>query len=392
MKSLGFVALSGVALLQVAAAACCRSNQCLKAVVLAGEDGIADCSANAVITVTLSPSASTQTVTVVESGVATALFTETTTETISTETLLFTETTTITAATQTDVILESETVLVTATDVQLAAPVTSTSTNYQSFASVKARQTAAPLPEYASAVCANWDQYIKACSCAGVEISTVTVPGAAETVTVTANDAVTTTVSTLSSTQTDTISLTETVTATETTTAASTTTVLATSTPTVIVPITCLAKGLSFRASTPFSDGTTRWMNTIGQASVAWQTFASGSSLTSSTWVLDSNGYLELTGVIGTATSVLAAYVDLSKTAATVAVLMKAKTDVEAGVAAGTWARVKGCVSPTTNEVTLSGNGRSNILSCGNSMYLSTGDGSDYRSDCARLFPTGNQV
>jgi hypothetical protein len=108
--------------------------------------------------------------------------------------------------------------------------------------------------------------------------------------------------------------------------------------------------------------------------------------------VLDSNGYLELTSVIGTATSVLAAYVDLSKTGASVAVLMKAKTDVEAGVAAGTWARVKGCVSPATNEVTLSANGRSNILSCGNSLYLSTGDGSDYRSDCARLFPTGNQV
>lgn len=348
----------------------------------------------------------TQTVTDVESAVATALFTETTTETASTETLLFTETTTITASTETDIISETTTVPVTTTDVQLAAGVTSTSTVY--LVNLKARQTGSPLPSYASGVCPDWDKYVEACKCAGVEPITVTATAATETVTVTADSAVTSTVSTLSSTQTDivsvtattsstqtdTISVTETVTTTETTTASSTTTVLATSTPTTVVPLTCKPQGLNFRASSPLNDGTTRWMNVVNKAMVAWQTFPPGppptATLYTSTWVLDSNGYLELASPIAPDTSVLVAYVDLSKTGASVEVQMKPKPDVEAGVAAGTFGRVSGCVNAATSAVTISANGMSNILTCGNGLYLSTGTGVDIRPNCIQLFPTGN--
>ncbi|KAK1772238.1 hypothetical protein QBC33DRAFT_553690 [Phialemonium atrogriseum] len=407
MKNLGFVALSGLALLQGAAAVCCRTNKCLKAIVYTGQDGLADCSANLIVTVTPSASTLTQTVTDVESAVATALLTKATTETASTETLLFTETTTITASTETDIISETTTVPVTTTDVQLAAGVTSTSTVY--LVNLKARQTGSPLPGYASGVCPDWDKYVEACKCAGVVPITVTATAATETVTVTADSAVTSTMSTLSSTQTDTvsvtattsstqtdtISLTETVTTTETTTASSTTTVLTTSTPTTVVPLTCKPQGLNFRVSSPLNDGTTRWMNVINKATIAWQTFSSGSTgtdLYSSTWVLDSNGYLGLANAIAPDTSVLVAYVDLSKTGASVAVQAKPKPDVEAAVAAGTFGRVTGCVNAATSEVTLSANGRSNILTCGNGLYLSTGNGVDIRSDCVQLFPTGNQV
>ena len=343
----------------------------------------------------------TETVTVVESAVETTWFTEGLTETAATETLLFTKTTTITAS-QTDIVSETVTVVVTVTDVQDAATtVTSTSTNYQAAATLKARETASalPLPVYASAVCADWDQYVNACKCASFEATTVTVPAAVETVTVTADNAVTTTVATLSATETDTIwvtvtasvteidtiSVTEIATGTTVITVSTTTTISTTSTPTSVIPLTCRPTGVSFRASDPFPDGTTRWMNVVNSAIIAWQTFSTNptaASLATSTWVLDSNGYLEL------ASSALAAYVNLGTTGASVSVQAKAKADVEAAVAAGTAVRVKGCVNAATGVFTLTGTGRNNMLSCGNGLYLSTGDGTDVRSDCVKLVPT----
>lgn len=53
MKNFTSVALAGIALLQVTAAACiqCPNNDCLKAVVSLG---VADCSSNLLVTVTAS--------------------------------------------------------------------------------------------------------------------------------------------------------------------------------------------------------------------------------------------------------------------------------------------------------------------------------------------------
>lgn len=331
------------------------------------------------------------------------MFTEGLTQTAATETLLFTETTTITES-QTNFVGETITIVVTSTDVQQAdVTVTTTATNYQGGATLKARQTASPvpLPAYASAVCAGWDQYVNACQCAGYETTTVTAPAVVETVTVTAGEALTTTVGTLDVTLTetvfvtatalvteiDTVPVTQVATSTTTITVSSTTTVSTTSTPTTVVPLTCKPVGVNFLASNPFPDGSTRWMNTVNSATTAWQTFPanhpSGSNLATSQWVLDSNGYLQL----ATSSTNLVAYMSKTATTATVKVQVKPKVDVDADVAAGIAVRIKTCINAATNVVTMSANGRSNMLSCGSGLYLSTGNGSDVRPDCVQLAP-----
>lgn len=376
-----------------------------------------DCKSNLIVTVTPSASTYTETVTLVQSAVDTVLFTETTTEIALTETRILTEVITVTSATETDFLTETVTVPYTTTLISLLPEVTSTSTAYQNPFDIetfklKARVTqieeANPLPTYATADCADWSQYSKACKCIGVTTSTITASVAAvETVTVTASDALTTVVATLSTTYTDIISVTKTVSDTETETIGATDLITATttltisavetatstSTPVSVVPLVCKPRGLSFRAHNPFPDGSTRWMNIAGNTVIAWQSFSgvpvpgSASALTS-TWVLDSNGYLELAQPVTGQTSVYAAYVLVSDKGATVSVRPKLKADVEAGVAAGTMQRVKGCVNAGTGQLTLSANGRGNMLSCGNGLYLSTGtDGKDVRSDCVYLAP-----
>lgn len=434
MKNFGVVALSGAALLQVASASCCRSNKCFRAVALADFEGVEDCKSNLIVTVTPSASVSTytETVTLVQSAIDTVFFTETTTEIASTETRILTETTTVTAATETDFLTEIVTVPYTTTLVSLLPEVTSTATIYQdpmlTMKKLKARDTltqiseADPLPTleaststndalptYATLECRDWAQYSKACKCVGVTATTITASSPStpvETVTVTASDAFTTVISTLSSTSTDIISLTETVSDVETTiigatdlvtatttliTSAAVETVLATSTPVSVVPLTCKPRQMPFRASTPFPDGSTRWMNSVSNTIIAWQSFAPGTSgpgLYSSTWQLDaSGGWLEHVNVLPGQTQVFAAYVDATATKATVQVLVKPKSEVEAGVSDGRWARVKGCVNAQTGALSLSIKGRQNTLSCGNGLYVSSGDGKDVRSDCLTLSP-----
>ncbi|KAK3491867.1 hypothetical protein B0T13DRAFT_450656 [Neurospora crassa] len=261
MKNFGIVALSGAALLQMASAACCRSNNCLK-------------------------------VTLVQSAVDTVLFTETMTEIASTETRILTEVITVTSATETDFLTETVTAPYTTTMVSFFPKVTSNSTacqnpiDIETFKLKKARDTltqieeANPLPTYATADCADC------------------VIAAFETVTVTASlDALTTVVATLSTTSTDIISVTKTVSDTETgtigatdlmitattalTISAAVETATCTSTPVSVVPLVCQPRGVSFRArtSTPFPDGySTRWMNIVGSTLIAWQSFPRYSS------------------------------------------------------------------------------------------------------------------
>ncbi|EAA33387.1 hypothetical protein GE21DRAFT_6473 [Neurospora crassa] len=426
MKNFGVVALSGAALLQVASAACCRSNNCLKAVALADFEGVMDCKSNLIVTVTPSASTYTETVTLVQSAVDTVLFTETTTEIASTETRILTEVITVTSATtETDFLTETVTISYTTTLISLLPEVTSTSTIYKNHPididalKLKARMTqveeANPLlPTYATADCADWSQYSKACKCIGITASTITASvavAAVETVTVTASDVATLSTTstaiisiteTVSDTVTETIGVTDLITATTTLTISSAVeTATTTSTPVSIVPLVCQPRGLSFRArtSTSFPDGSTRWMNLVGNSVIAWQSFsgvpAPGTATSlSSTWVLDSNGYLELAQPVIGQTSVYAAYVLTSDQGATVSVRSKLKAEVEAGVVAGTMERVKGCVDAGTGQLMLStstqtaNGGRGNMLSCGNGLYLSRGkDGKDVRSDCVYLMP-----
>lgn len=393
-----------------------------------------DCKSNLIVTVTPSASTYTETVTLIQSAVDTILFTETATEIATTETPILTEVITVTSATETDFLTETVTVPYTTTLISLLPEVTSTSTIYKNhpididtFQLKKARdtlmteieETNPPLPTYATADCADWSQYSKACKCIGVTASTITITAsvsaaAVETVTVTASDVATlsTTISTaiisitktVSDTETKTIGVTDLITTTTTLTISSAVeTATTTSTPVSIVPLVCQPRGLSFRAHTPYPDGSTRWMNLVGSTLIAWQSFsgipAPGTSTAlSSTWVLDSNGYLELAQPVIGQTSVYAAYVLTSDQGATVSVRSKLKADVEAGVAAGTMQRVKGCVvnaTGTGGQLMLStstqaqaNGGRGNMLACGNALYLSTGrDGKDVRSDCVYLMP-----
>lgn len=351
------------------------------------------------------------------------LYTESTTITASTETDILTQTTSLTASTETDVITETSTVPVTTTAIQTAPAVTSTSTVYQM--AFKARRSASSnLPAYASTVCPSWNKYVSACKCAGAVATTITVPAAAVTVTVPAGSAVTSVVSTISITETnvalataaasstetdvssvtvtissraiDTIAFTATVSTTQIDTVSATSTAFQTSTPTTIVTLTCKQPGTSFRVSSPYKDGTTRFMNVVSSnGMVAWQTVsgATGPTTYSYTWTLDSNGYLELANPVGTATTVAVPYIDLSAAkTSSVAILTKPKAVVEAAVAAGTYVRLKGCVNAATGEVTISGAGRANILTCGNGFYLSNGNGLDVRPDCTQFFPTATQV
>ncbi|KAK8066907.1 hypothetical protein PG997_013654 [Apiospora hydei] len=426
MKSSTIVTVASACLLQTAAATsapkgCCRSNQCLKAIGSPLNNGVADCSANLVVTVTVAPSSAvTTTETATQTGVDTALFTETVTETAATETLLFTTDATVTAATQTNTVDETVTVLVTSTDLQTAPTPTTTTLVYSKddptifrkkrLATVTslAGSVVSALPDYVSAVCPSWDKYTSACRCAGVEPVTVTVAaGAAPTVTETVSTSVVgstlsrTDVETAPATATTEATRTETVTetptpstATEVTTATSTTVAQATATPSaVVVPQNCRPTGPWFRGQTyslsTQSEGP-KYMYTVDtssdSSSISWAQFStipSGPEYQSQQWVLDDQGQLQQFNPAAGASEVQVAYVDgglAQGPADTVPVAMMKLNGAQFLTFIGAIARVQGCVSPGTNALTLRDmiGARSNILQCGTAMVLSRGDGSDF--------------
>ncbi|KAK4207873.1 hypothetical protein QBC37DRAFT_379646 [Rhypophila decipiens] len=125
---------------------------------------------------------------------------------------------------------------------------------------------------------------------------------------------------------------------------------------------------------------------------VATQSFAGGAPAlddTTATWVLDSGGFLELSALQPGETEKRAAYYDMAATKASVQINVLPRSQVIAGVAAGTLGRLKGCVSAgNNNQLFISaGSDRHNMLSCGNGFYMSSGDGTDVRSDRIHLIP-----
>ncbi|KAM7204871.1 hypothetical protein V8F33_001460 [Rhypophila sp. PSN 637] len=399
MNILVLAALSGIFLLQGAEAACCRTNKCLKAVGYdAGAVGLADCSANLAMTVTVHASTATETLTIFESAHDTVFVTETTTETASTETQLLTQVETITASTQTEtVIAVAITEPFTVTNVETGTAITITSTQYSQAPTVlKARQTdtaTEEVPEYASEDCANWAEYTRACKCAGLRVTTVTAsigPVETHTSTLTASGAVTTTVFTLTATDTNVVPVTattwstvtsqfsvvHTTTVEEVATVTVTTAVQSTTTPTTVVPLMCKPTGVSFQASMPFPDGSTRWINKLMSGNVvATQSFGTPAPALDdpiATWVLDSGGFLELALLQPGGTEKLAAYYDMPATKASVQIGVLPKSQVIAGVATGRLGRLKGCVSPNNQLFISAGSDRHNMLSCGNQFYMSS--------------------
>ncbi|GAB1314510.1 hypothetical protein MFIFM68171_04720 [Madurella fahalii] len=215
----GLIALSGLAWLRLATAACCRSNQCLK-----GNDcfspmkaGLAGCSLRLAITVTPSASTITETVTVVptlsDAIIVPVTYTETTTTTAATATHILTVSSTIAAFTQADRIMTIQTVVVTET--ALRTVTTTARDTVGSQAPLKARtDTELPpsIPDYASAACPSWERYVAACKCAGVSATTIMAEASAAT-TITEQVTSTATVpvdSTVTSTETEVVSVTTT--------------------------------------------------------------------------------------------------------------------------------------------------------------------------------------
>ncbi|CCC12687.1 hypothetical protein SMACR_05647 [Sordaria macrospora] len=199
----------------------------------------------------------------------------------------------------------------------------------------------------------------------------------------------------VSATATDASTVTETVTDTpdsvttiQTVTATSTTTVTTTSTPTTVVPLTCQATGHNFQVTTPRPDSTyalwlwrsgnlVQWVNYVGLATP---------TVLSTVWSLENNGYIQPTGYDGIL------YILADSLGATVQIKLGDRASVDAGVAAGTMAPIKGCVDPATGRFTISANGRQNLVRCGGSVYISSGNGSDAGAACVQVAPKAVQA
>lgn len=120
---------------------------------------------------------------------------------------------------------------------------------------------------------------------------------------------------------------------------------------------------------------------------LGWQTVSEVSGPQgqfNSIWVINANGNLQRNAQ--NAGVDVVAYVDLRFGDASKQVNSGVQTVVDTNVAAGTWALVRGCTDPQSGLLSLStAGGRAIALSCGNVFLLSTGDGTDVRSDCIKL-------
>ena len=212
----------------------------------------------------------------------------------------------------------------------------------------------------------------------------------------TAPNAITTTVSTLTTTKTNTVPVTATtsatftavieviasVTTTQTVTVTSTAVVTATTTPTVTSTRLCKATGVPFRVTAEIENDK-YYLVDVGRR--VWANFGTEqddpANVAISTFVLDSNGFLER----GSPNDNVAEYIDVNDPTVSERILSGDRTTVEAG--APGLVRIKGCIDPTTNIISLVADGRSNILECNRFAYLSTGDGTDVLPFCTTLFP-----
>ncbi|KAK4178773.1 hypothetical protein QBC36DRAFT_94239 [Triangularia setosa] len=427
------ILLSGLAWLQVAAAACCRSNKCLKAVVSSGLDGIQDCSANLAVTITPIQSTVTETVTQLPTElntlVHTAFFTETVTTTAETKTELFTVQTTVIDSTYTEVVTNTETVVVTQTAQHV---VTSSPSSVINPVKARGDTLLAPepeptfpasgpepstIPEYASEKCPSWEAYVNACKCAGVEPTAVTAEApSATTVTVsyTADPITVSVPTTLSVTDTIYVSLTEKTAATDietvfvtattqlTQTVAVQSTVTVTQTSTVVLAgPTCLPPSdvRAFRAMATLNNApVAMYANMLNALSggMNWQTPSTSTSTSVQYkyfFKLDSEGRVILAKGIPPYSYEYALYASTGTTGS-VWPQVNTKQAIENSIrAGGAVSFIKGCVNSETGELTLDAAGRKSILWCGNQLWMSYGNGEDInRGTCVRMYPEAREI
>ncbi|KAK3484988.1 uncharacterized protein B0T23DRAFT_53804 [Neurospora hispaniola] len=428
MKQALFLA-SGFAWLNLASAACCRSNKCLKAIVL-NQHGIDDCASVFVETVSAPARIVTETVTVSSTQYATVLGTEIVTEiestTAATETVFFTESSSVTAGTETVIQLTTETTIASTETVfqtiTVPAPTekkrdidTLTFVEPTSSAPVEPApvQSSPALPEYALD-CPSFNKYKSACKCIGAEIVTVTVPVPISTVTVEETTTVSASVAaTVTTTETELVSVTatasttvtavvddvETVTATQTDVVSFTATVTAIETATLapepVQPVCQINTG-AFRAMTTFNNNDLyMYANMLNglTGGLVWQTGSTNPSPAIQpryNFALDSEGSLYLHDKIAPYTYTYYVYISTANSGSNWP-QVNTKESIESAIAqGGRISKIKGCVNPATGELTLQDSiGRQNILWCGSQVWLSAGLGEDVNRGgaCVQQFP-----
>ncbi|VBB79530.1 Putative protein of unknown function [Podospora comata] len=422
----GLAFVSAFGLLQLASAACCRTNKCFKAVADPLVDGLQDCSlALEIVTVTPQVTTVTETVTEVPTQYVSVVETDATTatvySTVETQTLLNTISTTVTCTTTQHSLVyvthayNTVTVLVTSTTTVLPSAATQIVARSADTDLAPTSGTLAPsIPSYASAHCPSWEKYISVCKCAGATQETIIVSPSAATMTVTFTDSVaattipipvtlsttTTVIDEVTTTEYNTQTETASVTATAVTTVTgnvlvmgSTTTVTSTITSTVVAPAERCSNVANFNAVATDSANSQRYLfsqlnngmaglyGSMDWASAPVEPVIDVYKMYK--WVLDEEGYLATLYLVGQSTYKVSAWVSPGSAAS---VRLQARTGAEYSPA--NYIRVKGCVSTATGELTLDVGGRKSILLCGNNqVFLSSGDGSDTGLSCTRMYP-----
>ncbi|KAG7291304.1 hypothetical protein NEMBOFW57_001317 [Staphylotrichum longicolle] len=407
----GLITLVGLAWIQLAA---------IVSPALGGGDGIQDCSSLLAVTVTPTARTVTETLTIVpteyNTAVDAAVFTETVSTTASTETQLVTVGTTVTAATHTDVVTVTTTVVATATDQQTVSVTAPAS----QMVPVKARRLTETLldpeptiPSYAAVDCPSWDKYISACHCASVVPATITAeapPAATVTVSVTAGAVTIAVPSTVSTTETVFVSVTATTAATEvdtvfitattavTESAAVSTTVTITQTVTQTVAPVPSCKPFSevgaFKAiATETGSPLLMYASLVNgiTGGITWQQASSSTAAAIQNkyiWGLDSNGYLTVAYNIPPYTYKYYAYMSTGAPGSNWPQIGTEASVTNSINAGAKMTRIKGCVNSVTGELTLDAAGRTNILYCGQQLWMSAGAGEDInRGTCIKMFP-----
>ncbi|KAK4215481.1 hypothetical protein QBC37DRAFT_458698 [Rhypophila decipiens] len=394
-----------LAFARLAAAACCRSNLCLREIVaedVSDRNGLEDCSSYLAVTVT--PDALTVYETVSEvpiehtTKVETPFVTVSETVTVSTETVLVTVRTVSTATTEIS--------LSTAVQTVIAATETRTATEF------KTKTNAVDLK-----ACQSFAKYKRACSCAGVTATTV-VAASVEPTTITVTETGSAVLSTLLSaapvvtetvtvpvvdTITDTTTevdlLTATIASTTTTTVSLTSTVSTTSTQTASV---CLKGALlgAFKANaTQYGSSSLNiYANLLNglTGGITWQAASSSTSASFQNkyiWALDEEGRLNVAYNVPPYTYKYYAYMSTASSGSNWP-QVNTETSVRSQVNAGQAVTyITGCVDSVTGELTLNAAGRTQILWCGQQLWMSSNLGTDInRGVCVQMFPKVGRV
>ncbi|KAK3994815.1 hypothetical protein QBC44DRAFT_340679 [Cladorrhinum sp. PSN332] len=379
MKQGHLAFLSAFGWLQLAAAGCCRSNSCLRAISGPLADGPQDC-LSLLEAVTVTPDATTVTETVTEiptqyaSLVETDISTETVTSIVSTETLVRTIDTTVTAiSTQRSITYITQPMYTVTVLHTLTTTLPATANG-----GIGARALLA-IPTYAAADCQSWSKYVAACKCLGITQQTATASTPTVTVTASFTDgAVVISVPT-------TISSTETVVESVTATEATTETITATEKPNVG----------AFKVRSTDWQGLERMMfadvSTGVSGGLTWSspsTSTSPSVANKYIWALDDDGFLMLAYNIPPYSFKYTAYVQTSSTDSSRWLQVLPAANADSAVKLGITQKIKGCVNPDTGELTLEVGGRRNKLYCGTQLWMSNGEGPELNpGTCVFMFP-----